>query len=402
MGEDAKARGAAPVGLLPVYVSTSLSWVSYVLISVTLAFRFQALGIGVVQYGAVVAVFALGMLLTEAVWGAYAFRIAGPLTISALGAVVTVVLAGVGLSRTAPEFALTMGLLGALMVFPVPLLRWWAVTARGPGLRGSGSARYAVGTGVGIVVGSAVGPLVYFSYGFSQLVVVAVVVWVASIGLLLPIPWPRIGATDREVRPMRQVRRVFTRAFGVAAVLVTLLYLCATLTMNFLQYYSVVVFGGPPVAAGYVIGAARATALTSGLLLGAVVDRWGPRRSAPYGFALIATGALATYLAPTYLAMLASTLVLSVGVGWLGAVLLPLALLPVPTDLQGTTIGVFGSFEDLGLLIGPALLGTVYATYGPRSMFLTVAAVAAVGLGVAAAVAWAGDARLAPRTVDDR
>ncbi len=388
--------------LLPVLGSTCLSWVSYILVSVTLAFRFQALGIGVVPYGAVVAVFALGMLLTESIWGAYAFRIAGPLTISGLGAVVAAVLWGVGASRTPAEFAVTMGLLGALMVFPVPLLRWWAVTARGPSSRGSGSARYAVGTGGGIVIGSAVGPVVYFAFGFERLVLLAIAVWIASLALLLPIPWSRVASVGAPVRPFRQMRRVLTPAFGVAAALVTLLYVCSTLTTNFVQYYSVVVFGGSPVAAGYVIGLARATALVAGLLLGTVVDRWGPIRSAPFGFALIGLGALATYVAPTYLAMLAATVVFSVGVGWLGAVLLPLALLPAPPDLQGTTIGVFGSFEDLGLLIGPALLGSVYAAFGPRSMFLTVATVAAIGLAGAMAIALRGSAPRVPQDGLDR
>ena len=72
-------------------------------------------------------------------------------------------------------------------------------------------------------------------------------------------------------------------------------------------------------------------------------------------------------------------MVFSAGVGWLSASLLPLALAPVRRPLQGTAIGVFGSFEDFGLLIGPILISAVYAELGAQSIFLVVGIIAAVG-----------------------
>jgi len=47
---------------------------------------------------------------------------------------------------------------------------------------------------------------------------------------------------------------------------------------------------------------------------------------------------------------------------------------------QGTAVGVFGSFEDFGLLISPILISAAYATYGANSIFLAVGAVALAGL----------------------
>jgi MFS family permease len=168
---------------------------------------------------------------------------------------------------------------------------------------------------------------------------------------------------------------------------VVLYFVTSSLTINFLQYYSVDLFHGTPTDAGYVIGAARGTALFAGFFLGPLVDRWGASRVSPAGFLLMVEGVLGTLFSASYSEMVAATLVLAVGSGWLSASLLPLALGPVPRPAQGTAIGVFGSFEDLGLLVGPVLIGAVYATYGATSIFPVVAV---VGLIAGALSLWLG------------
>jgi MFS family permease len=369
----------------PVYASTTLSMVAFSLVSVALPFRFEALGLSVVQYGTVVAVFALGMLTLESVWGALSYRLASRGAMLGLGVGVAAIFVAVALSHSFATFALTFGVLGAMMIFPVPLMRWIALTSGGPGTGGTGTGRYAVFFGVGLVIGSSLGPLLYVAIGFLSLSVLAVVLWMGSIGLLMIVPWPLLNVARRTASVVRQVRRVFTPYFGSVALLVTLYFTSYSLTAQFLQYYSVDLFGGSAVASGYVIGATRGTTLVAGFLLGSVVDRWGPSRSPPFGFLLLVAGALGTFFSHSYAEMVAATLVFATGAGWLSAGLLPLALAPVSHDLQGTAVGVFGSFEDFGLLVGPVLIGSVYSAYGPASIFLFVAGVATAG-AVAATV----------------
>jgi hypothetical protein len=52
----------------------------------------------------------------------------------------------------------------------------------------------------------------------------------------------------------------------------------------------------------------------------------------------------------------------------------------VPIQLQGTALGVFGSFEDFGLLLGPILISAIYTAYGTDSIFLVVGVVTLAGL----------------------
>jgi len=379
-----------------IYLSTIFSMVSYALVTVTLPFRFEALGFSVFQYGVVLSAYALGMLAMEGLWGALAFRIGRPRPILLFGVVVAAVLLAIGFSSSVPEFALTLGLLGMFVIFPVPLMRWLALTARGPGTGGSGTGRYGLFFGGGLVIGAAAGPVLFVEIGFLPLAILAVGLSVVSTLCLVVLPWKDVGLPPREYGTLRQVRSILTPHFVAGVLLVVLFYVCYTLPLNFLQYYSVGLFGGSATEAGYLVAATRGTALVAGFFLGPLVDRWGPARAAPAGFVLVIGGVLGTFFSTMYPEMVGCTLLFAVGAGWLTANLLPLALGSVPRSAQGTAVGVFGSFEDLGLLIGPVMIGAVYSSYGGRATFPVVVLVALVGCGVALAVRH----RAAPATAD--
>ncbi len=363
-----------------VYASTTLSWFAYALLVVALPFRFEALGLSVVQYGAAVAILALGMLLTEGLWGVVAFRIGKVRTLLALGIVVAVIYAAIGVSDTFLTMALSLGLLGAVGIFQVPLVRWIALTAFGPGTGGRGTGVFGLFAGVGFAFGTALGPALFVEFGFTALTVLVVASYLAGLALLVLLPWQHVALPPRQSGFVRHVREVLTLPFALAASLAVFAFFGRTLVWNFLQYYSVALFHGTASDAGYVIGAAQGASLLAGVLLGTVVDRWGPARSTPFGFALLALGAFGTWLASSYAEMTGATMVLAIGAGWLSASILPLALAPVRLQSQGTALGVFGTFEDFGLLLGPIMIGAFYASYGVSSIFLVVGAVTLAGL----------------------
>lgn len=371
---ESRLRPSTVAGL--VYASTAVVWTSYSLLSVTLPFRFQALGLSVVQYGIAIAVFALGMLATESVWGILAFRIGrlGPILV--LGSAVLVIYAAIAMSTSFVALTVSLALFGMLIIFPVPLFRWMALVARGPGTEGSGSGRFGLFFGCGMVVGSAIGPYLYVTVGFASLAAVILGTYAVGLALMVVLPWRDAHLPRSEPGAISLMRRVMTGPFVYAAGLAALSYLCFTLIINFLQIYSVGVFHGTAADAGYVIGLARATLLLAGFVLGSSVDRFGPSRTAPFGFLLVAVGAFGTLFSASYGEMIAATVVLAAGLGWLSASLLPLGLKTIPTSLQGTAVGVFGSFEDLGLLAGPVVISAAYVALGADSIFLAVGAIA--------------------------
>jgi MFS family permease len=363
-----------------VYASTTIIWASYAVLFVVLPFRFENLGLSVVQYGIAIGIFAFGMLSTESVWGVLAFRLANPRMIVLLGAVVTLLYIGIGFSTSYLLLAVLLGSFGALMIFQAPLTRWMALTAMGPGTGGRGAGIYGIFSGAGLVLGTAIGPLLLGAVGFTNLALLAGAIWVVGVGVTVVLPWSQVSLPSWQPGFVRHVRDAFSSPFALVTCLVVLAFISKALVLSFLQYYSVDLFHGTPSEAGFVIGVAQATSLVAGAALGVVVDRWGAGRSTPFGFVLVTLGAAGTLFSVTYGEMVGATVVQSIGLGWLAASLLPLALGPIPPHLQGTAVGVFGTFEDLGLLAGPILIGAVYASYGARSVFVMVGALAAVGV----------------------
>jgi predicted MFS family arabinose efflux permease len=380
--KDTAALARTTPGLILMYASATMMWISYSFITVTLPFRFQSLGFSVVQYGVAAAVLALGLLITESVWGILAFRMGKVRVILCYGVVVAVLYLAVGFSTTYPALLISVGLIGGLFIFQVPLLRWIGLTALGPGTGGRGAGIFSLFSGIGIVVGSALGPVIFVRIGFPALSVIAVLCYVAALSLLLRMPWHALKIPPPTSGFATQVRAIMTSRFLLLSSLAVFLYIGRTLVWNFSQYYSVTLFHGTPSDAGYLLGAAQAVSICAGALLGVVVDRGGPRRSLPFGFALMALGTIGTLLSSFYIEMAGATMLVAIGFGWLNASILPLTISQTAEGLQGTTVGVFGSFEDVGLLVGPILISWIYATYSPQSSFVVVAFLMIVAVGL--------------------
>jgi MFS family permease len=371
--------------LLPVYLASLGTWTAYALIIVVLPFRFEELGLNVFEYGAVLAVYALGTLATEALWGHVAFRLGSVRVLGVLGALTAASMVALGFARSFLAFSIVLGLYGMIVVYSTPLIRWLGMTVSGPGKASRGLGRLGLFFGLGLGTGSAVGPLVYSVGGFWLNIFLGTAVFVASTVPLLLVPWTTVQLPRTRVFERSSLRAVMERRFFLAIVLVVLYFMVYTVVTNFLQYYSISLFHGTVDEAGYVIGAARGVATLTGLVVGSAVDRWGASRAAPLGFLLLLAGALGTWLSSSYVEMTVATLLLATGAGCLSVTLLPFSLSRILPADQGTAVGVFGSFEDLGLILGPLLLGVVYSTLGPRDLFPVAVGLSLVALLLAVA-----------------
>ena len=113
-------------------------------------------------------------------------------------------------------------------------------------------------------------------------------------------------------------------------------------------------------------------------IVGWLADKFGRSRTTVLG--LLATSALFLlyFFADTsYLVLVVS---IAVGIGFSGSALL-LAMIPdvTPSAMQGATIGIYGSFEDLGIIVGPLLFGFVWSAFGPVYIFAASAITQLVG-----------------------
>jgi MFS family permease len=119
---------------------------------------------------------------------------------------------------------------------------------------------------------------------------------------------------------------------------------------------------------GVVIAGFAAVQLVAMPLLGWLSDRFGQKRVAVAGLVLSACSFLLYFIAGTsYQIFLVSV---AVGVGLSGTSLL-LAMIPdvAPKGMYGTAIGLYGSFEDLGIILGPLFYGFVWSSTSPVYVF---------------------------------
>lgn len=119
---------------------------------------------------------------------------------------------------------------------------------------------------------------------------------------------------------------------------------------------------------GTLIAMISVTQLVAMPMLGWLSDRFGRKRTAVAVFTLSSFAFLLYFLANTSYEVLLVSIV--VGVSLSGTSLL-LAMIPdvMPSTMYGAAVGIYGSFEDMGVIIGPLVYGFVWSTTGPAYIF---------------------------------
>jgi len=137
----------------------------------------------------------------------------------------------------------------------------------------------------------------------------------------------------------------------------------------FLPLYASGRFGMSTVEVGTLISTVAASQLVAILFLGWLSDRFGRKPMIIVGFLLCSGSFLLYLLANTaYQIFLVS---IAAGLG-LSATSLLLAIVPdvTPKRMYGTVVGIYGSCEDLGIMVGPLVYGLVWSTIGPVYIFM--------------------------------
>ena len=119
---------------------------------------------------------------------------------------------------------------------------------------------------------------------------------------------------------------------------------------------------------GTLIAMISVTQLVAMPMLGWLSDMFGRKRTAVAVFTLSSFAFLLYFLANTSYEVLLVSIV--VGVSLSGTSLL-LAMIPdvMPSTMYGAAVGIYGSFEDMGVIIGPLVYGFVWSTTGPVYIF---------------------------------
>jgi len=194
-----------------------------------------------------------------------------------------------------------------------------------------------------------------------------------AVFILTAFPNERHKRTHVRHSLLSNLRLVLRRPSASSLFICAMLYFMApTLTVTFLPLYASKELGMPTVAVGLLIGSVYAIELISMPIIGYVADRYGRKRTIVAGL-LVSFVLFLLYFAATNDVLL---LLVSMGTGVaFAATSLLLTMIPDVTlpRMYGATVGVFGSFEDLGSIVGPLLFGLVWSTLGPVYIFAVTA-----------------------------
>ena len=268
-----------------------------------------------------------------------------------------------------PIFMILMFITGALMVSFGPLTRSYVTTESPKRSIGFYTSLWWAFLVMGRVAGPLLGSYIAATWAFTDSF------WLTSaMALALFLFILTSFPSDRHKRPHKQnlaqsLKEVMRRRPSQLLFLSAMLYFMApTLALTFLPLYAVQESNMSTIEVGILVASISAAELISMPIIGYIADRYGRRRT-------IVVGLLASFLLfLLYFVARSSTglflVSMGTGVAFAGTSLL-LAMIPdvTPSRMYGAAVGVFGSFEDLGTIVGPLLFGFVWATFGPIYIF---------------------------------
>jgi len=326
----------------------------------------QSLGIGVIVWSLMVTSFALGMFLFEWIWGTLADRVSGRFlillslfAISALYPLYTV-------PFLFPYFLVLQFFSGAFSAVVAPTTRAYVLDEspqKSVGLFASLWWAFAVvGSIVGPLVGTYLAALCSFDCPFYLSTALALV-----LALFVALTFPKMRRT-RSARKISLRSTLHVRSAGLLFVSAIFAFMTHSLMRSFLPLYASEQINMSTFQVGVLLSATYAVQLAVMPMVGWLSDKFGRRRVVEIGFALSSMMFLLYFASKTQLQILLVSVMISAVLS-AGSVLLALIPEVASNTMYGSAVGVYGSFEDLGSLIGPLIFGFVWTTFNPSLIF---------------------------------
>ena len=358
--------------VLPAYVTLllwSVSW-SVTITGPVLPLYIESLGIGIVGWSTLAAAFALGMFLFEWVWGNLSDRtnrkhlmIFSLMCMSAILVLYT--------HHGSFFFFLILQLLsGAVGVVIGPTTRTSVSEESSSNSAGLYASLWWVFLSIGGIIGPLIGTYIAQTWSFEYSFYASSAL---SILLIFIVLWsfPRSRQLASTVKSMSYglTSTLHRRSAQLLFLSAILAFMGFSIVRSFLPLYASGRMGMSTVQVGTLISTVAASQLVAILFLGWVSDRFGRKPMTIVVF-LLCSGSFLLYLvADTALQVFLVSI--SAGLG-LSASLLLLSLVPdvTPKRMYGAVVGIYGSCEDLGIIMGPLVYGLVWTAIGPVYIFV--------------------------------
>ena len=327
----------------------------------------QSLGIGVIGWSLMATSNGLGMFFFEWIWGSMADRINRRLLIIISLLAISVISPLYTLQFLIPYFLILQFFMGAFGVMVGPTTRVYVLDEspqKSVGL--FASLWWAVSMG-GSILGPLIGTYLAQTYSFNCPFYASTALALV-LACLVTVTFPKVDMSRRklEFRGRSSILRV--RSAGLLFMSALFAFMTVSLMKSFLPLYAKQQVNMSTFQVGVLLSATYAAQLAAMPLLGWLSDRFGRRRVAGIGLVSSSVMFLFYFAAKTQPQLFLVSVMVSL---MLAADSLLLALVPKVTSntIYGAAVGIYGSFEDLGFLIGPLIFGFVWSTFNPVLIF---------------------------------
>lgn len=222
----------------------------------------------------------------------------------------------------------------------------------------------------------------------AALPVLAGVVLVLAIGRLdfRKRSFPEDNAPARE--PIVQSQAGGSLSIAVwLGIVATTYFISFGVFFTYLPLFTTDVIGGTGREVGILFGLRGLVNAVAMIPLSRMADRLGKTRFMPIGLTVIALSMAGVAFAHSYSAVLTCVVFYSLGVALYQPAGLGVLTERIPPGRTGTAVGIYGLFEDVGWMIGPAVGGALWEAAGVRAPFAMAAGAVAAGVAMAVVLA---------------
>jgi len=265
--------------------------------------------------------------------------------------------------------------------------RWYVAVNSPPSERAS-SMGLVTGIGSGArSVSNIIGGILVDARGFSTALQSAVL-GPALGGILFLLAFNRLRSpkrdqassepSDRDKQPL-SIRQVIFGIVGIQGMVAALIFTGLAIFITYMPLLSTQVIGTDATGAGTLLSIQGFVTLLVVIPLGKLADRKGKRLFMTIGLLGTATAFLGMAYASNYSMLVLFTILFSSSFALFVPAALGLLSETVPNNQQGVAIGMYGVFEDSGMVAGSAVGGFVWEQWGHVATFLAGSIASVIG-----------------------
>jgi MFS family permease len=370
---------------LPFYLVILLWGVGSGILTPVFPLYIRSLGFSIEEWGGLVMVYAVGTFVFEWAWGALSDRGDRRLFIAAGLSSGSVLVFLYTLGGSKALFYVLQFLRGALFIMVGP-----AVKALVSDMNSSGSIGLSMGLYSSVRrLGRAVGPIfgsfiaTYWSYEHALYAYSAIYLIGAAITMLI---FKVDGgssalAKERHLSIIQDCSYLLTTGtIAILFVIPVIIFMGTTAIRSYLPIYSQEVIGMSTIEIGALFSVSNVIGFLTTPVFGWLSDALGRRRVVLSSFLLSTISLLGFTLAKTSLQLTLALVFFRVISSPITPLVLAMLTDVTPRRLMGASMGIYSTFENLGIVLAPPIYSVIWSAYAPGAIFLFSALTQMIGV----------------------